>query len=360
MKKLITALLVCAMMLTLISCGAGDTQTTPETPDDTQTPSTSEDEPITLTFGTNTASSSPTAIVMNKYAEDVAEASGGNITIEVIADAQLGSAQAEIEAVRLGAQDMWCDGLSWFSDYEGMENLRILLIPGLFKSNDHVRAYFESEKGQELWNTLEEQYNMHIICNKWGRTPSSWMTKSPIESVDDWRGMKLRVPEQQLNAVCYEYLGVTVTPIAWGDTYSAIQQGIVEGVDGPPALMFPMSFDEVTTYLTLTRHFYNQCGPVINADLWDSLSGNQRKILTECADNLQEYHDQLNIDYENEMIDEMRQDSSKVVVDLTVEESQALFAPLYSDDFKAIVEDPDTGYWESGLLDYVTELGEQF
>lgn len=357
MKRLLALLLTLAMCCVLASCGTaskdtggGGTEAPPQ--DKTAAP---EEKSYTLKLGTVVASTNSLNVVLEEYAKRVHERTDGTITIEIYPNSQLGSALQQIEGVRLGSQDMYADGLSWFQDYKGMENLRIIGMPGVFVSNEHVVAFFESEKGLQLWDTLENSYNIKVLTTSWGRVPSGWMLKTPVHTPDDWKGLKLRVPEQQIWSLSYKYLGASPVPIAWADTYSSIQQGMVDGVDGPPNLMYNMSFQEVTNCLIMSRHFYNQAGPIVNAQLFEGMSERQQAALVDCANELGEMHTTMAYEEQDTQVEDLKANGYEVT-DLTTEEQQTLFGPLYTDEFKAMVEDPESGLWEAGLIDYVKGL----
>lgn len=359
MKKLLAFLLVLVMCCTLVACGAAtkdsDTSDTSSAGESTTQDTAPEEKNYTLKLGTVVASTNSLNVVLEEYAKRVNERTDGTITIEIYPNSQLGTALQQIEGVRLGSQDMYADGLSWFQDYAGMENLRIIGMPGAFESNDHVVAFFESEKGVQLWDTLENSYNIKVLTTSWGRVPSGWMLQKSISTPDEWHGLKLRVPEQQIWSLSYEYLGAIPVPVAWGDTYSALQQGMVEGVDGPPNIMYNMSFQEVTSCLIMSKHFYNQAGPIINAELFEGMSERQQAALIDCANELGEMHTSMAYEEQATQMEDLKANGYEVI-DLTTEEQQALFGPLYTDDFKAIVENPETGLWEEGLIDYVKDL----
>ena len=361
MKKLLVIMISLVMILGLCSCSSGSSPAEPAepaAPEQTQ-PGESADKPVVLRLGSDVASTTPTIEVAQKWADDVYEKSNGSIKIEIFADSQLGTGPQEIEGVRLGSQDIYLNGLSMFSDYDGLEVLKSWNYPTLYKSNDHVRAMMETEYGQGCYENFEKLYNLHVIADDWCRTPGCWLTNTPLKTPEDWKGKKFRVVEMRLQSTVYKYLGVEATPIAWADTYSALQQGIVEGVDGPPTLMFPMSFQECTSILTMSRHFYNLVGPVINMDVWNSLSENQRNILTECAENLAQFDQELNFGKEEQQIKELA-DKGFTVVEMTPEEARALYAPLFTDECIELFEGGTDPMWPEGLIQKALEIGEQF
>ena len=345
MKRLLAICLSLAICCMLPACGN----------DATADISDSGEKNYTLKLGTVVASTNSLQTVLEEYAQRVYERTDGTITIEIYPNSQLGTALQQIEGVRLGSQDMYADGLSWFQDYEGMENLRIIGMPGAFTSNEHVVSFFESEKGVQLWDTLESNYNIKVLTTSWGRVPSGWMLQEPVYTADDWKGMKLRVPEQQIWSLAYKYLGASPVPVAWADTYSSIQQGMADGVDGPPNLMYNMSFQEVTNVLIMSKHFYNQAGPIINAELFEGMSERQQAALIDCANELGEMHTAMAYEEQDTQIKDLIANGYEVI-DFDTEQQQALFAPLYTDEFKALVEDPEDGLWEEGLIDYVKSL----
>ena len=163
--------------------------------------------------------------------------------------------------------------------------LQVLDAPWLFKSADQAIAIGRDPNSviggfvKEIYNTTNIQ-----ILDMWYRAPRHIFTKSArIVTPQDCTGVKLRSPEIEVYFGSLAAIGFSVTPVAYSETYSAIQTGVVEGLEGPVDLTWGMKFQEVTRYVS-TLGWNSGLGPIaINKNFYNKLPAEYQKILSECA-----------------------------------------------------------------------------
>jgi len=154
----------------------------------------------------------------------------------------------------------------------------------LFDGPEHYAAYINSDMNKADMDTFCEEQNLRIIASNWYRAPRSFSSKTPINSVEDFKDMVIRVPDLTGYVESVEALGGKPTQVAWGETYLALQQGVVDACEGPIDNLYSMNFAEAAPYVTVTNHLRDSMQVMINDDLWLSLTPEQQQILTQAAE----------------------------------------------------------------------------
>ncbi len=191
--------------------------------------------------------------ISEQFAEIVSERTDGEITIEVYPSDQLGSQTQLVEGTLLGTNDMVLTSDAVLSNF--VPDVGIINLPFIFRDADHVRTALDGEVGQDLSALVEKQ---GAVVVGWWENGFRHITNSrnPIETPDDIEGMKLRVPEGPVFISTFEALGANPTPISFGELYSALQLGVVDGQENPPAHILTQKFYEVQDYVSRTGHIY--------------------------------------------------------------------------------------------------------
>lgn len=240
--------------------------------------------------------------ISEQFAELVSERTDGEITIEIYPSDQLGNQTQLVEGTLLGTNDMVLTSdavLSNFVPQVGMINL-----PFIFRDSEHVRAALDGEVGQDLSAMVEEQ---GAVVVGWWENGFRHITNSrnPIETPEDLKGMQLRVPEGPVFVSTFEALGVNPTPISFGELYSALQLGVVDGQENPPAHILTQKFHEVQDYVSRTGHIYLSSPVLINKSLLESLSEEHQSVILETGRELAAVHTSMVLEEEEQQWEEI-------------------------------------------------------
>lgn len=240
--------------------------------------------------------------ISEQFAEFVSERTDGEITIEIYPSDQLGNQTQLVEGTLLGTNDMVLTSdavLSNFVPQVGMINL-----PFIFRDSGHVRAALDGEVGQDLSAMVEEQ---GAVVVGWWENGFRHITNSrnPIETPEDLKGMQLRVPEGPVFVSTFEALGVNPTPISFGELYSALQLGVVDGQENPPAHILTQKFHEVQDYVSRTGHIYLSSPVLINKSLLESLSEEHQSVILETGRELAAVHTLMVLEEEQQQWEEI-------------------------------------------------------
>jgi len=221
-------------------------------------------------------------LAQQKFAELVEEKTKGNVIIKNFPASQLGSGVAQFEGVKMGTIGMFSDAL----EYGGklIDEFNIQSMGFLFKDMDHLGRYLKSEIHMELRERLAKAHGIRIVADNWYRTPRVMFAKKPIYSIDDLKGLKMRVPDIRMYLLVWEALGTKPSRVAWGEIYLALKQGVVDAAEGPLDTIYGMKFYEAAPYVIRTDHLWTVNALFMNEKLFASLSPENQALLIEAAE----------------------------------------------------------------------------
>ena len=235
---------------------------------------------LTLHLGHNTQTDHPIHIASEKFAEFVAQKSNGSMKVIVYPAEQLATLRAGAEGVQLGTVDLyWSDSGTlgnWAPQYS------FVSLPFMFADFDTAVAAMD-----KLEPTLVENMRADLNVERLGWAPGGFRiimtSKKPVHAASDVAGLKIRVPEIPVYVSAFAALHANATPLPWGDVYSALQTGVVEGVEGPSAAIQTAGFQEVSKYMSRTNHIMNDLNLLMNLDKFNGLTPEQQQILRDAA-----------------------------------------------------------------------------
>ena len=217
------------------------------------------------------------------FADKLNELSGGSIEVKVVGDSQLGTDREVIEGMQMGTVDMSFSINSSLCSF--MPELQVLDLPFMFVNRDQVYAVLDDESiTGPLVDKLYEEAGIKILG--WGDNGfrNCLNNIKPINSVDDIKGMKLRLPENAIWSDCFTAFGASPTAMAFSEVYTACQQGTVDGFELPIVSTFTGAYWEVCKYYSLTEHLFTGLDLCMSGMTWDSFSEEEQGWIQEAAD----------------------------------------------------------------------------
>ncbi|MDK2860476.1 MAG: TRAP-type transport system periplasmic protein [Sphaerochaeta sp.] len=215
------------------------------------------------------------------FAKKVAEYSEGRIKVTVYPAGQLGNMTDLTTNVSLGLVDMCIIDNANLINY--LPEYSLPSLPMMISSWDQAEKVFDSDYANELNKKLAEEHNIHILGWWWNGFRNMCSTK-PINSISDFKGIKFRSPGYDNYLAMFELLGAKPTVIPWGETYSSMQTGIVDGMETTTEAIYSQGFYTLGNHIILTRHIFTANAPVIGEKLWNSLSAADQAILQKAMD----------------------------------------------------------------------------
>ena len=231
----------------------------------------------TLRWSSVLPASHPSVTMMEAVAKQVKADTGGAVEIQTFAAGQLGSSRDTIESVSSGAIQIVDEGAAQFGQF--VPQFSILEAPYLWRDAAHVRKVMSSPVLDEMNAQLVPKRQMRIIGSTYyGKRHVTSGTKA-INTVDDLKGFKLRIPEVDTFRAMAEAWGARPTPLNFSELYLALSQGAVDGQENPLPTIQSGKFYEVQKYLVLTAHIITPRLIAINEGAWQALSPKERDVL---------------------------------------------------------------------------------
>jgi tripartite ATP-independent transporter DctP family solute receptor len=212
------------------------------------------------------------------FADLVEAYTRGEVRVEIYPASQLGTETVTSKMVQLGTLDMAT--LSVNNATQWYPPLNVYVMPFIFRNREHANKIVFGPVGKELEEGYLKASGIRMLTYlEWGdRCPLNKVR--PINIPSDFKGIKMRTPKNPVMIDTYNALGATSTAISWGELYSALQQGLADGVEGPPKGLHDVKFTEVLKYYSYIPVFYGLMPIVINEKIFQSMSTeNQNAIL---------------------------------------------------------------------------------
>lgn len=303
-------------------------------------------DPIVLKLGNIQSPTQSASLACDRMAKLVLERSNGRLKIEFFPASQLGNAITQIEGVMMGSQDMFQDAAEWMSQFE--KDYHILAMAFAFREQGHLQKFFNSPLNTEIKERLRKDRGIRIIAENWNRAPRVLLSKKPVHNPAELQGMKMRVPEIEMYLLVWKAMGTQPTQVAWGETYLALMQGLVDAMEGPFDTLLPMRFFEAASNISMTNHLISASSVCINDAKFNKLPKDLQDILVTSAKEAGDYFTQLGIESMTKDRKEMESKGAKFI-EVDLKPFQDKVAPLAK-------ELEDKGKWTKGLYQRIQDL----
>ncbi len=248
------------------------------------------DDTKVLRLGHGLDSSHPVHKGMERFAEQVDELSDGKMKIEIYPSEQLGSEREMIEMLQIGSLDMSKVSAAVLGGFSPL--YKVLSVPYLFRDRQHRFQVLDSSVGDSL-RLAPVKYGFRAIGFYDAGFRSFYTNGKPIRKPSDLEGMKVRVMESNTAIKTVQALGGSPTPIAWGELYSALQQGVVDGAENNPPTFMLANHYQVTEYFSLDEHSAIPDVVIISEETWQKLSEEEKEIVEKAFERSEEYQKKL-------------------------------------------------------------------
>jgi tripartite ATP-independent transporter DctP family solute receptor len=235
---------------------------------------------LSLNVGHTLAPDSHYQVATTRMAELAAKKSNGQIKINVFPQSQLGGEVKMIQAARTGGLDMFITAQAPLVNT--VKAYSLFDMPYLFDSVDQANKVLSGPVGKEFLDMLPK-YNL-VGLGFLSVMERNVFSSKPIKAGTDMAGMKVRVMQSPGYVKAYESFGAQPTPMAYGDVYMALQQGVVDGADTSPDQFVMDKFIEVSKYYNLTKVHYLPALLIMSKPKWDKLTPQQQQIIKSSAD----------------------------------------------------------------------------
>ncbi len=220
------------------------------------------------------------------FKEKVEARSNGSLKVEIYPNAALGNDRELFEAVMMG--DLTCCSGSSSPLAAFVPDLFILDVPFTFGTRADVWTALDGPLGQALDNKMAAKgiVNLGYWENGFRNITNN---KRAIHTAKDLEGIKLRTMENPIHMAAWKALGANPTPMSFGELFTALQQGTVDGQENPYALIYNSKFFEVQKYISDTHHIFTAYIPVMNKEFLDDLTDEEKEIVLTAAKEMRDY-----------------------------------------------------------------------
>ena len=248
------------------------------------------------------------------FKEKVEELTGGSVVIDVQASGVLGSENDVLDAILGGSTSIDMSRISAFAlTSYGCNKSKLLSIPFTFENRAHFWNFANSELAPEFLNEPQE-LGLPVRGIFYGEEGfRHFFTVKPVSGIADFKGLKLRVSNDPVMNGMVEGLGANPTVVSFGELYSALQTGVVDGAEQPIANYKSNAFPEVANNLILDGHTLGAIQAVITDNAWGKLTANQQAAVMAAAADTQKFNADLSETAENKVLEELRSSGCNVV-----------------------------------------------
>jgi C4-dicarboxylate-binding protein DctP len=211
------------------------------------------------------------AVRFKELAEKYTE---GKVVVEVYPNSQLYKDKEELEALQLGAVHMLAPSLAKFGPL-GVREFEVFDLPFIFKDRTDLRKVTEGPVGRMLLDKLEPKGIKGL--SYWDNGFKVMSANSPLKSVDDFLGLKMRIQSSKVLEAQFKALDAVPQVMAFSEVYQALQTGVVDDTENPPSNMYTQKMHEVQKHATVSNHGYLGYAVIVNKKFWEGLPDDIRQ-----------------------------------------------------------------------------------
>ena len=270
----------------------------------------SKSEVVTLKLGHALDVNHPVHKGMVHMADRLAEISGGKMKIEIYPGGQLGAERELIELLQIGSLAMTKVSASPLESFA--PEFSVFGIPYIFRDNDHLWNVLNGDIGKQVLASLEN-VKLKGLCYYDAGSRSFYTTKKAVHSPKDLEGLKIRVQKSRTSVEMIKALGGSATPIAWGELYTALQQGVVDGAENNPPSLYISKQYEPSKYYTLDEHTSVPDVLLISLKIWQGLTQEQQAWLQQAVDESVAYQRGLWQEFSDQALAEIEKSGVEII-----------------------------------------------
>lgn len=306
----------------------------------------SKDGVITLNLAHVNPTGSPTDMAANKLKDLLAERTKGKIVIQIFPNEQLGIEKAALQGVVVGTIDCSLNDAAYVADL--FSPMGVLDFPYMYRDWKHYETMLTSTFYQELSDAAYKKVGTKFIAPfLFGRR--MLCSNKPVHSPADTKGLKIRTPGSELAMENARVLGGIPTTIAYTEAYLGLRQGVADAAENPFTGIYDMKWYEVTKYLVITEHVWNNEIFSLGKKAWETMSPAQQKIFNDAVMEAAKYRMTIQKELEVKRLEDLKKLGMQVIVPPSLDPFRQLaqeIAKRYRESYKA----DKWGEWYDRLL----------
>lgn len=238
------------------------------------------DHTLKVGWTTGDSANDPYAIGAHAFKEEVERRSEGRIEVHLFPNRALGDEKAMLEGMRLGTVDL--SVMSSAVNSSIVPEFALTDLPFLFANEKQARAVLDGPVGAALAGKVEDK-GLLVLSYMEGGFRNLVNNVRPINTPADMAGVKFRVIQSPIYIEMVESLGGNAVPMAWGEVFTAVQQGTIDGLEAPPSVIDQNKFGEIVKYLSMSNHTYSALEFMMSKRRFEALPEDLQAIVRDAA-----------------------------------------------------------------------------
>ncbi len=232
---------------------------------------------VTMHLAHNATSDDTINLACVRFSDAVKAGTGGDVDIVIHPNSELAGLRDGVEGTRLGTIDATAADSGTLGNW--VPSMGVFSLPFIFRDYVQAAKVFNGPVGAWKGKELNDKMALVLLgqCSTGFRVILT--TKVPVNNAEGLEGVKLRVPEIPVYVATFRALKTNATPIPWGDVYTALQTGVVEGVEAPPIALYTIKLQEVTKYASKTNHIMQDFNLLMNGKKFAALPPAQQEVI---------------------------------------------------------------------------------
>lgn len=284
MKKLLAIALVLILCLSsFVGCAAKEEAAPAEAPAAApeEAPAEAPAEAIVLKIGHDSADTVPVSVGLFEFERLVEERTNGAVQVEVYNNGILGSASDYVVNCQMGTLEIGAVNQSVLSSF--IEDLPAVDIPYVIESYEHADAVFTGEVGEHYAAEVRDVLGLEVLGIWEVGFRNLTNSKRAVNSFEDVAGLRIRTMSNEVHQAFWKGAGADPVPMSWGEAYTAMQQGAIDGQENPLSIIVGNNVYEVNNHLAITEHVYSSQFIVMSSAAWGALTPEQQTIVKEAC-----------------------------------------------------------------------------
>ncbi|OFV47432.1 MULTISPECIES: TRAP transporter substrate-binding protein [Oligella] len=237
------------------------------------------------------------------FAASLKEKTDGKYTADLFPNSQLGDEQDTVNDAAMGLLDFSILAINNITPFS--PSVAILTLPYMIQSLEDAKQLTQGDVGKELTENTIRDAGVRIIGWSYSGFRVLTNSKRPVKTLDDLKGMVIRVPKNELMIATYKSWGINPSPLAWNETFTALQQRVVDGQDNPYITVAAMKFDEVQKYITNIRYLFSLEPLIVSEQVFQSQSPEVQQAILDAGMEATEHSYQFLQDTEQKIKEEL-------------------------------------------------------
>ncbi|AVP58484.1 TRAP transporter substrate-binding protein [Pulveribacter suum] len=274
-----------------------------------------------IKFSHVVAQDTPKGKAAEFFAKKAGELTQGKVKVEVYANSALYKDKEEMEALQLGSVQMLAPSLAKFGPL-GVKEFEVFDLPFMFDNRDELHKITTGDVGAKLMKKLQTRGITGLAF--WDNGFKDFSANRPLHAVADYKGLKYRIQSSKVLEEEIRALGGIPQVIAFGETYQALQTGVVDATENPPSNFYTQKMHEVQKHVSLTKHGYLGYAVIVNKKFWDGLPADVRGQLEDAMRQATAYANQIAQDENDRALEAVKASGKTTIYTPTAEERAAL------------------------------------